>query len=154
MASQRKQTKEWAPWYNFDDTGRFCCLFCNTVFTYKRDRAFMHFGYKAKTEKAICRKLPPTVRQRFVDCGGIVPARMSHDDMYGGESEIGGPSRPIPSGSSSHIFAENDVPGGGRSETPNTAAREANVVEGRDIPRSMSGDQGASNSTRSVHVRQ
>jgi len=74
--------------------------------------------------------------------------------MYGGESEIGGPSRPIPSGSSSHIFAQNDVAGGGRSETPDTAARETNVVEGRDIPRSMSGDQGASNSTRSVHVRQ
>ena len=154
MESQRKQTREWDSWLKFLDNGNVCCVFCNTTSNYKRKRALMHFGYKPKTERSVCSLLPHHVRSKFANCGGIVPARMSQEDMYGGDSTYEGPSKTVPSGSSCHLVADMDTRGGVRGASPNTTARDANVLEGRDSPHPMSQDRGASNSTRSVAARQ
>lgn len=155
MGSQRKQTKEWEPWYNFMDNGsKVSCVFCNGTFSYKRERAFAHFGYGAKSERSICRSLPRPVRHRFANCANIVPQRMSHADMYGGDSVPGAVSRSVASATSSQFVAQNEVTGGVTSGGPETAAREANVSEGNVPSHSVSESLGASNSTRSGPLRQ
>ena len=86
MASQRKQTKEWEPWLNFAENGtKVTCVFCAGTFSYKRERAFAHFGYGSKSERSICRNMPHAVRHRFANCAGFVPLRMDPGDMYEGE---------------------------------------------------------------------
>lgn len=148
--AQRKGTREWTPWLLFLDNGNVTCVFCDTTTQYKRTRALMHFGYRPNTERCVCRNVPLNVRNAFANCGGLVPARMSHADMYAGVSIYEeGPSKTAPSGSSTHILS--DIQGGGavsavRSASPITAAS--------DSQHPMSQQPAGSNSTRSVAARQ
>lgn len=151
MGSQRKQTKEWEPWYNFLENGsKVSCVFCSGVFSYKRERAFAHYGFRTKSERSVCASLPRLVRHRFANCGGIVPQRMSPEDMYGGNSIPGGSSRVSHGDTSSQSVAANEVTGGVRSMEPEEGA---NLFEAND-PSHRSGGLGASNSTRSGPLHQ
>jgi hypothetical protein len=38
---------------------------------------FDHFGHNEKLSLIVCSKIPPSTKQKFTSCGGIVPARMS-----------------------------------------------------------------------------
>ena len=143
MGSQRRTTREWNSWYEFHDDGNITCVFCNTTFTYNRIRAFMHLGYMPKSEKSVCSLVPHRVRSRFANCGGIVPARMSDEDMYGGDSTTDGPSKGIPCGSSCHVVVDTNTGVGVRGGSPHRGGRDACVVEGRDNPHSMSAVRGA-----------
>jgi hypothetical protein len=37
---------------------------------------FNHFGYNAKSTLIVCLKILPAMKEKFISCGNIVPARM------------------------------------------------------------------------------
>ena len=65
---------------------------------FKRERAFNHYGWQAKSTRAICSKAPRVVKQKFADCGGKVSAHMDAAEMYGQGGEASAP----PSSQSTH----------------------------------------------------
>lgn len=146
MGSVRKQTKEWEPWYNFSEDGtKVSCIFCQGTFSYKRERAFTHFGYRAKSERSLCPSLPRAVRHRFANCANFVPQRMSPEDMRYMEGAQSGPIR-TPTMASSSQSIQNEVTGGG--------SRQGDIPsEGNPTPHG-SGSLAASNSTRSGPLHQ
>jgi hypothetical protein len=84
MASCRRQKQEWEVYLPFFDDGKNAqCKYCDKTFQYKSDRAFNHFGYNAKSTQTICSKMPIALKQNFLSCGGIMPTRMSHLEMWG-----------------------------------------------------------------------
>lgn len=84
MATQQRQpTKEWAPWWTFIDKLHVQCVWCKETFRYKRQRAFKHYGYGPGSEKSHCPKAPRSVFIRFANCGGIIPKKMTHAEIYG-----------------------------------------------------------------------
>jgi hypothetical protein len=88
MAARRRQKQEWEVYLIlFDDGKNVQCKYCDKTFQYKSDRAFNHFGYNAKSTQTICPKMPTALKQKFISCGGIMPTRMSHTEMWG----TGGP---------------------------------------------------------------
>ena len=64
------------------------CVYCENMMQYKRERAFSHYGWQAKSTRAICSKAPKAVKQKFADYGGRVPVRIDTTKMYreGGEA--------------------------------------------------------------------
>ena len=79
----RARMAEWAPWYESKGTNRIQCVWCKHEIVYKRERAFKHYGYGEGPIKAHCTKAPEMVLRRFQSCGGIIPKRMTHVEMYG-----------------------------------------------------------------------
>ena len=63
-------------------------VYYRNTMQYKRERAFNHYGWQAKSTRAICSKAPRAMKQKFVDCGGRVPIGMEATEMYeqGGEA--------------------------------------------------------------------
>ena len=57
---------------------------------YRRERAFSHYGWRAKSTRRICTKAPWPVKLKFSECGGRIPARMEPNEMYGqgGEANV------------------------------------------------------------------
>ena len=53
------------------------------MLSYRIDQCLEHYGYKAKAQKSICTKMPMAMKQRFQNCGNVVPTRMSHVELYG-----------------------------------------------------------------------
>jgi hypothetical protein len=45
--------------------------------------------------RAICTKMPVAVRERFKDCGNVVPGRMSHVELYGTLATFSGTTQPL-----------------------------------------------------------
>jgi hypothetical protein len=88
MTSWRSQTKEWLPWFNFITKYTVECIFCKKLMSYRRDRCLEHYGYQAKSLRAICTKMSVAVRERFKDCGNVVPGRMSHVELYAQGSHL------------------------------------------------------------------
>ena len=77
----------WEPWFNFSpDRLKVTCVFCHTSLSYKKDRAFALYGYGNYTSKTLCSNIPPVVRERFCNCGGVVPQQMTLKEMDLGES--------------------------------------------------------------------
>ena len=84
MAPQQRQpTTEWAPWWTFVDKDHVKCVWCKETFRYKRQRAFKHYGYGPGSVKCHCSKAPESVFRRFANCGGTIPTRMTHAEIYG-----------------------------------------------------------------------
>lgn len=80
---QRNPTLEWAPWFEFTDKDHVRCVWCAETYSYKRQRAFQHYGYGSGSSKSRCSKAPQSVFRRFANCGGIVPKKMTHAEIYG-----------------------------------------------------------------------
>ena len=59
---------------------------------YKRERAFNHYGWWAKSTREICSKARRAVKQKFTDYDGRVPARMDIAKMYGQCGKASGPA--------------------------------------------------------------
>ena len=84
MERQRKETKEWEPWFTWLENGHTVrCVFCGNTMQYRRERAFSHYEWRAKSIRGICTKGPRPVKQKFLKCGGKIPARMEPNEMYG-----------------------------------------------------------------------
>ena len=64
------------------------CVHYRNMMQYKRERAFSHYWWQAKSIRAICSKAPKAVKQKFTECDGKVPVRMDAAEMYreGGEA--------------------------------------------------------------------
>jgi hypothetical protein len=58
-------------------------VFCQKKYVFIKKRALEHYGYLAKTKRIVCTKMLVAVRQRFQNCGGNVPPRMTHMELYG-----------------------------------------------------------------------
>src|SRR5450759_1962818 len=99
MTTQKDKTKQWLPWFSFsEDNKKAQCLFCNKTKIYRRDRCLEHYGYTPNPEKelrAICKRMPMAVRDRFKNCNNVVPGRMSHVEMYGTLAESSGATQPV-----------------------------------------------------------
>ena len=65
---------------------------------YRRERAFSHYGWQAKSTRGICTKAPRPVKAKFSECGGRIPARMEPNEMYGqgGEANVPTSSQSTP----------------------------------------------------------
>ena len=65
---------------------------------YRRERAFSHYGWRAKSTRGICMKAPWPVKAKFSECGGRIPARMEPNEMYGqgGEANVPTSSQSTP----------------------------------------------------------
>ena len=65
---------------------------------YRRERAFSHYGWRAKSTKGICTKAPRPMKAKFSECGGRIPARMEPNEMYGqgGEANVPTSSQSTP----------------------------------------------------------
>ena len=63
---------------------------CGNTMQYRREQAFSHYGWRAKSTKGICTKAPRRVKEKFSECGGRIPARMEPNEMYGqgGEANV------------------------------------------------------------------
>ena len=59
---------------------------------YRRERAFSHYGWRAKSTRGICTKAPRPVKAKFSECGGRIPARMEPNEMYGQGEEANVPT--------------------------------------------------------------
>jgi hypothetical protein len=46
-----------------------------------------HFGYNAKSIQVVNPKISPTLKEKFISCGNVVPPRMSAVELWG----MGGP---------------------------------------------------------------
>ena len=91
MERRRKETKEWEPWFTWLPDGHtVSCVFCGNTMQYRRERAFSHYGWQAKSTRGICTKAPWPVKAKFSECGGRIPARMEPNEMYGqgGEANV------------------------------------------------------------------
>ena len=57
---------------------------------YRRERAFSHYGWRAKSTRRICTKAPRHVKVKFSECGGKIPTCMEPNEMYrqGGEANV------------------------------------------------------------------
>ena len=143
MTGRRKETKEWEPWFNFSEDGKVIeCVFCSTTIQYKRERAFNHYGLRAKSTKSVCTKAPAAVKRRFASCGGVVPARMDSVEVRGrpvGPSTSAGTA---PSGHSTH----GTVPDGGAAEVRNVSQEQSESLH--------QGSRAASSTPRSGSMRQ
>ena len=66
------------------------CVFCGNTMQYRRERAFSHYGWQAKSTRGICTKAPRPLKQKISECGGRIPARMEPIEMYGqgGEANV------------------------------------------------------------------
>jgi hypothetical protein len=42
-----------------------------------------HFGYNAKSTLIVCPKIPLVLKEKFISCKNIVPARMSIVELWG-----------------------------------------------------------------------
>jgi hypothetical protein len=83
MVARRKQTLLWEPYLTFfEDGNNVQCLYCQKTFQYKWDRVMNHFGYNAKSTLIVCPKIPPTLKEKFISCRNIVPARMSTVELW------------------------------------------------------------------------
>jgi hypothetical protein len=83
MANQRSGTRDWLPWFSFIGDGSIECVFCQKKLVYARKRAFEYYGYMEKTPRIVCTKMPAAVRRWFQNCGGNVPPRIMHVELYG-----------------------------------------------------------------------
>ena len=65
---------------------------------YRRERAFSHYGWRAKSTRGICKKTPRPVKLKFSECGGRIPTRMEPNEMYGqgGEENVPTSSQSTP----------------------------------------------------------
>ena len=65
---------------------------------YRRERAFSHYGWRAKSTRGICTKAPRPVKAKFSECGGRIPAHMEPHEMYGqgGEANVPTSSQSTP----------------------------------------------------------
>ena len=74
------------------------CVFCRNTMQYRREQAFSHYGWRAKSTRGICTKAPRPVKLKFSECGGRTPARMEPNEMYGqsGEANIPTSSQSTP----------------------------------------------------------
>ena len=65
---------------------------------YRRERAFSHYGWQAKSTRGICTKAPRLVKLKFSECGGKIPARMEPNEIYGqgGEANVPALSQSTP----------------------------------------------------------
>lgn len=143
MSSRRRETKEWEPWFNFSEDGKVIeCVFCASRLQYKRERAFNHYGFRAKSNKAVCRKAPPAVKMRFANCGGEVPARMRGTETWGTSA---GPCTSAGTSPSAHSTHGN-VPDGGVGDVP--------IVRHEPSESFHQGSRGASCTARSSSLRQ
>ena len=59
---------------------------------YRRERAFSHYEWRAKSTRGICTKAPRPVKAEFSECGGRIPARMEPNEMYGQGGEANAPT--------------------------------------------------------------
>ena len=80
---QRQQTKDWAPWFTFVQRDKVKCIWCNETYVYKRARALAHYGFGATSWRSVCTKAPSTVKRRFASCGGVIPPKMTEDEING-----------------------------------------------------------------------
>ena len=66
------------------------CVLCGNTMQYRREQAFSHCGWRAKSTRGICTKAPRPVKAKFSQCGGRIPARMEPNEMYGhgGEANV------------------------------------------------------------------
>jgi hypothetical protein len=112
MANQRSGTRDWLPWFSFLGEGIIECVFCQKKYVYVKKRALEHYSYLAKTEKIVCMRMPVAVRRRFQNCGGNVPPRMTHMELYGSLAASSGATQPreAPSSTQSiHTAANADL---------------------------------------------
>ena len=88
MERRRKETKEWEPW--LPDGHTVSCVFCGNTMQYRRERAFSHYGWRAKSTRGICTKAPRPMKAKFSECGDRIPAYMEQKEMYGqgGEANV------------------------------------------------------------------
>ena len=65
---------------------------------YRRERAFSHYGWWAKSTRGICTKAPWPMKAKFSECSGRIPARMEPNEMYrqGGEANVPTSSQSTP----------------------------------------------------------
>ena len=93
MERRRKETKEWEPWFTWQEDGQTMrCVYYGNTMQYKREQAFSYYGWWTKSTRAICSKAPRAVKQKFADCGGRVRARMDVAEMYGEGGEASAPA--------------------------------------------------------------
>ena len=83
----RRATKEWDPWLVpciASDNSPYPrkCAFCGWSKVFVRKRAFLHFGYGGVATSDRCKKMPRNVREKFLNCRGVVPRSMSYEQMY------------------------------------------------------------------------
>ena len=66
------------------------CVFCGNTMQYRRERAFSHYGWRAKSTRGICTKAPRLVKQKISECGSRIPTCMEPNEMYGqgGEANV------------------------------------------------------------------
>ena len=103
MERRRKETKEWEPWFTWLPDGHtVSCVFCGNTMQYRRERAFSHYGWRAKSIRGICTKAPRPVKAKFSECGGRIPTRMEPNEMYGqgGEANVPTSSQSTPTNGS------------------------------------------------------
>ena len=69
---------------------------------YRRERAFSHYGWRAKSTRGICTKAPRPMKVKFSECGGRIPAHMERNEMYGqgGEENVPTSSQSTPTNGS------------------------------------------------------
>ena len=99
MERRRKETKEWKPWFTWLPDGHIVrCVFCGNTMQYRRERAFSHYGWRAKSTRRICTKAPRPVKQKISECSGRIPVRMEPNEMYGqgGEANVPTSSQSTP----------------------------------------------------------
>ena len=74
------------------------CIFCGNIMQYRRERAFSHYGWRAKSTRGICTKAPRRVKVKFSECGGRILACMEPNEMYGqgGEANVPTSSQSTP----------------------------------------------------------
>ena len=99
MERRRKETKEWEPWFTWLLDGHtVICVFCGNTMQYRRERAFSHYGWRAKSIRGICTKAPRLVKLKFSKCGDRILARIEPNEMYGliGEANIPTSSQSTP----------------------------------------------------------
>ena len=93
MERRRKETKEWEPWFIWLPDGHTVrCVFCGNTMQYRRERAFSHYGWQAKSTRGICTKAPRPVKANFLECSGRIPAHMEPNKMYGQDGEANVPT--------------------------------------------------------------
>ena len=74
------------------------CVFCGNTMQYRREQAFSHYGWQAKSTRGICTKAPRPMKQKILECGGRIPACIEPNEMYGqgGEANVPTSSQSTP----------------------------------------------------------
>ena len=83
----RRATKEWDPWLipcSEADNSPYPrkCRFCGWSKAFVKKRALVHFGHGGSNASDRCSKIPVVVREKFRNCGGVVPKSMSFEEMF------------------------------------------------------------------------